>query len=236
MNSGKNYAHKFLEKPALYSCLPSELGDLKVLCIGCGSGEECDYLAKRGATVVGLDNSVGLINIAKQAYPQIQFEVMDQNHLNFPPASFDLVFSSLTIHYSADWVSIFSRIHQILKPAGQFLFSTHHPIKWGAQTTRTKTINSYLLGYRKNKHTQEQEIFGDYLNSRAITDRLFGELDIIYYHKPISEIFRIIKQTNFELIDFLEPKPIIEAKKEVPKFFEVYSRIPLFMIFNLQKV
>jgi len=40
MRSGKNLSHDFLEKPAMYKKLPN-LKDKNVLCIGCGSGEEC---------------------------------------------------------------------------------------------------------------------------------------------------------------------------------------------------
>ena len=39
LRSGNNPAHRFLEKPAMYAKLPDLTGQ-RVLCIGCGSGEE----------------------------------------------------------------------------------------------------------------------------------------------------------------------------------------------------
>ncbi|MBU1110766.1 hypothetical protein KKB83_04060 [Patescibacteria group bacterium] len=48
LRSGKNIAHEYLEKPAMYKKLPN-LSGKSVLCVGCGTGEECDYLLKQGA-------------------------------------------------------------------------------------------------------------------------------------------------------------------------------------------
>jgi len=58
--------HQYLKKPALYGKLP-DLKDKSVLCVGCGSGEEVEYLHSLGAKkVIGIDISSGLIDIAKR--------------------------------------------------------------------------------------------------------------------------------------------------------------------------
>src|SRR3989338_3961687 len=147
MRSGKNVAHKFLEKPAMYKNLPNLKGK-SVLCIGCGTGEECKHLESLGAKrVVGIDISKGLIDFAKKSYPDFEFHVMDMEKLNFPDNSFDFVYSSLTMHYIKDWTKTLNDIHKILKKDGTFLFSTHHPVKWGASVNRSKEKNSFLMGY-----------------------------------------------------------------------------------------
>ena len=43
MRSGKNIKHTFLEKPAMYKKLPN-LIDKTILCIGCGTAEECAHI------------------------------------------------------------------------------------------------------------------------------------------------------------------------------------------------
>ena len=84
MRSGKNFAHTYLEKPAMYGKLP-DLKNKTVLCIGCGSGEECAHLLSLGAKkVVGIDLSKELIAIAKASYPNIEFFTMDMAKLKFP--------------------------------------------------------------------------------------------------------------------------------------------------------
>jgi 2-polyprenyl-3-methyl-5-hydroxy-6-metoxy-1,4-benzoquinol methylase len=83
--------HVFLEKPALYGKLPDLKGKF-VLCVGCGSGEEVEHLNSLGAKkVVGIDISLGLIEIAKKNYPNLEYHTMDAENLDFPKETFDLV-------------------------------------------------------------------------------------------------------------------------------------------------
>lgn len=233
IRSNKNTAHTYLEKPAMYKKLQNLKGTT-VLCIGCGTGEECDYLASQGAKVIGIDISKGLIAYAKQSYPQLEFRVMDMERLSFAATSFDLVYSSLTMHYVKDWTKTLRNIHRVLKPNGTFLFSTHHPVKWGAEKYRTKTKNRFIMGYEKIK-TKKGTVFGDYLNARKINDVWFKDFKVSYYHRPLSDILRDIAKSGFLISDFLEPRPIRAAAKRDPRFYKIHTKIPLFMIFELTK-
>jgi len=235
MRSGKNVAHKFLEKPAMYKKL-SDLKDKSVLCIGCGTGEECEHLKSLGAKrIVGVDISKGLIDFAKKSYPDLEFQVMDMEKLNFADDSFDFVYSSLTMHYVKDWTETLRGVYKILKEGGTFVFSTHHPVKWGAGVNRSNEKDSFLMGYEKYE-SGESKIFGDYLNTRKIDDIWFNEFKVSYYHRPLSEIISDIIKSGFVISDFVEPKPLKSIIKEKPNFYDIHSKIPLFMIFELKKV
>ena len=234
IRSGKNLAHKYLEKPAMYKKLPKLKGKT-VLCIGCGTGEECKHLKSLGAKqVVGIDISKGLIDLAKKSYPDLEFHKMDMEKLNFAKSSFDFVYSSLTIHYVKDWTKTLRGISNIIKKNGRFLFSTHHPVKWGAEVKRTKKKDVFLMGYEKIASGQ-CKIFGDYLNSRKINDIWFKEFEVNYYHRPLSDIIGDILNSGFTIIDFIEPKPLKSAIKEKKNFYDIHTKIPLFMIFELRK-
>ncbi len=60
--------HHYYEKPAMYGLLASDLTGKRILSLGCGSGEDCGELVRRGASVVGIDIAAGLIDEAKKAY------------------------------------------------------------------------------------------------------------------------------------------------------------------------
>jgi SAM-dependent methyltransferase len=257
-SSSQHYAHQYLEKPAMYAKL-SDLKGKKVLCLGCGSGEECLELLERGASfVLGIDLSSELVDYAKMVYAdQIESGDMDfacgdiadldnvlKNYFKQDLGDlgddfvyqFDFVFSSLTIHYIENWQKLFESIKTILVPYGKALFSTHHPIKWGAKTVRGKDSNSFILGYKKDKlNPNIYDVYGDYLTPRAIDDQLFGKLPITYYHKPISQIWKEILGSGLELSDIIEPLPVSETKVSKPDFYHTYSKIPLFLIFELSK-
>lgn len=236
--SGRHYAHDFLEKPAIYSYL-NDLKDKKILCLGCGDGQECDVIIQKGAKkVVGVDSSLYLIEGAKFSYdnPKIEFLCSKLEDLDFPKNSFDLIFSSLTLHYIKDWESLFKNLNKWLTKNGKIVFSTHHPLKWGSQTTRSKDFNKFMIGYQKSKNPDfKDQIFGDYHTFRPIKDKFFGELEVVYYHRSISKMIQEIIAGGFKILDFSEPLPLPESQKLIPDFFEVYSKIPLFAIFYLAK-
>ncbi len=216
-----------------------KLSDLKgksVLCIGCGTGEECEHLKSLGAKrVVGIDISKGLIDFAKKSYPDLEFQVMDMEKLNFADDSFDFVYSSLTMHYVKDWTKTLRGVYKLLKKNGTFIFSTHHPVKWGAEVNRSKEKDLFLIGYEKYE-SGESKVFGDYLNTRKIDDIWFNEFKVSYYHRPLSKIISDIVKSGFIISDFVEPKPLKSVVKEKPNFYDIHSKIPLFMIFELKKV
>ncbi len=234
MRSNKNLSHIYLEKPAMYKKLPNLKGK-SVLCIGCGTGEECKHLASLGAKkVVGIDISKGLIDFAKSSYPSLEFRVMDMERLSFAANSFDFVYSSLTMHYVKDWTKTLRNVYRVLRPKGTFLFSTHHPVKWGAQIQRTKNKNRFIMGYENNE-TGSCKVFGDYLNVRQINDVWFKDFNVSYYHRPLSDIVHDILQSGFTIADFIEPRPIPAAAKINPQFYTIHTKIPKFMIFELTK-
>src|SRR5690349_3354097 len=77
MRSGRNLAHTYLEKPAMMAQLPALRGKA-VLCLGCGTGEECAELLALGAKrVVGIDVSREAVRLAAEYCPGAEFHVMD---------------------------------------------------------------------------------------------------------------------------------------------------------------
>lgn len=236
--SGRHYSHDLLEKPFMQSRLPDLTGK-KVLALGCGSGEECQMLIKAGATsVLGIDSSKALIEQAKYSigleYPQCSFLVQDLSKLNLDDGDFDFVYSSLTLHYLADWPGFLQNLSKLIKPTAKFLFSTHHPVKWGARTDKTPTYNQFLLGYKKNKLKESDfEVYGDYLGFYELEASLMQGLKIKCYHRSIQKIFEDIGAGGWQIRGLWEPKPVENAKTIKPDFYEVHCKIPMFLVVEL---
>ena len=234
MRGGKNTKHTYLEKPAMYRKIPNLKGK-EVLCIGCGTGEECEHIKSLGAKrIVGIDISKERINFLKKILPSLEFHTMDMEKLNFSDNSFDFIYSSLALHYSKDWPKIFSKVSKILKKNGTFLFSTHHPVKWGAEINKAVYKKSFLMGYQNNKY-KEGKVFGDYLTTRKIDDILSENFKVTYYHRPISAMISDIIKSGFIINDFIEPKPLKSVLKVKPEFYKIYSKIPMYVIFEIRK-
>lgn len=73
--------------------------------VGCAAGHLSALLAGRGADVVGVDVSEGLICLARKEFGALaRFEVADiAQPLSFADSSFDSVTASLVLRYLADF-------------------------------------------------------------------------------------------------------------------------------------
>jgi hypothetical protein len=90
------------------------------------------------------------------------------------------------------------------------------------------------MGYCSSRDESAQVVLhGDYFTTRVIQDRWLDEFDVAFYHKPLSEILRELREAGFVLLDLVEPQPTDEARATAPSFCAVHSRIPLFMILEL---
>ena len=94
----------------------------RILDLGCGTGELTAQLAEAGARVTGADASAAMVAKAKQAFPALDFRVMDARQLSFPDP-FDAVFTNAVLHWiqEADQPAVLTNVYNALKPGGRFV-------------------------------------------------------------------------------------------------------------------
>ncbi|KAG0590208.1 hypothetical protein M758_1G079200 [Ceratodon purpureus] len=102
----------------------------RVLDVGCGIGGGDFYMAEEfDAEVVGIDLSVNMISFALERSIgrkcAIEFEVGDCTKINYPDASFDVIYSRDTILHIQDKPALFSRFYKWLKPGGRVLITDY---------------------------------------------------------------------------------------------------------------
>jgi trans-aconitate methyltransferase len=88
-----------------------------ILDIGCGDGTLTEKLIERGATVVGIDNSLSMVAAAKAR--GLDARLMDAADLRFSEA-FDAAFSNATLHWVLDKERAARAIWFALKFGGRF--------------------------------------------------------------------------------------------------------------------
>jgi SAM-dependent methyltransferase len=233
--SGNNLVHAYIEKPAMYTLLPELKGE-SVLCVGCGTGEECIELNGRGANVTGIDVSKTSIDYAIQHVPGVNFQVMDiddtEDLLSLGENQYNLIYSSLTLHYSNNLDVLLKDLHYLLAPGGLLLFSVGHPIRWAAQVDKKGNTKSVVLGYKQGG--DGTEIFGDYLSTRQFTQKLSDGPEVTYWMRPISAYFELLKKNHYEVVDFKEPSPIDSARQVDESFWNLRTKLPVDMVFLAQ--
>jgi 2-polyprenyl-3-methyl-5-hydroxy-6-metoxy-1,4-benzoquinol methylase len=119
-----------MERADLLALLPDVSGR-RVLDLGCGAGQLAHHLATAGAAdVVGVDVSERMLALARAewTHPRVTYCRGAVEQVAFPAARFDLVVSSLVLHYVDDYAEAVSRIAGWLAPGGVLVYSTEHPI------------------------------------------------------------------------------------------------------------
>ena len=107
--------------------LPPDDG-LKILDIGCGTGNYTDLFQKATQTkhyqVYGIEPSEGMIGKARQKNSHIIFQQATAEDIPSEDHFFDFVFMTDVIHHIPDIDKMFFEIHRILKPHGKVCIVT----------------------------------------------------------------------------------------------------------------
>ena len=118
------------EWPALRALLP-DLQGRTVLDLGCGYGWFCRWARQTGAArVTGIDVSARMLARAEATTDDdaIAYVRADLEQVELPSQAFDLVYSSLALHYVVDLPGLMLRVLRSLKPGGRLVFSVEHPL------------------------------------------------------------------------------------------------------------
>ena len=113
----------------LVKLLELENGD-RVLDVGCGIGGNAFHMARQGAHVTGVDLSKNMLNHAIKTQPEelkdlLTFELTDITTKEFPPESFDVMYSRDTLLHIEDKLSLFQKMLNWLKPGGKLLITDY---------------------------------------------------------------------------------------------------------------
>ena len=98
-----------------------------VLDLGCGPGHTTAHLNSLGVRATGLDLSAGMIDQAKNLFPETEFVVGNMLDLQFPDSSMAgvLAFYSI-VHFSPSHLpKVFGSMRRVLKDGGVLLLSFH---------------------------------------------------------------------------------------------------------------
>ena len=206
------------ERPSLQALLP-ELNDKKVLDIGCGSGVYAEYLIEHGASVTAVDASAEMIELFKERLSdKATAYVHDLNLplLNEVDESYDLIIAPLMIHYIKDLNRLFKDLSRLLKPGGEFVFSTHHP----------------AVDFQSSPS-------GDYFQCEFITEEwdMIGQpVEVSFYRRPLSDLFTALSSAGFAVLNFSEGKALEELKAISAKYYERLTTKPNFIFVKAKKL
>jgi SAM-dependent methyltransferase len=213
-----------IEQPALRRALP-DLTNLRVLDVGCGAGEFCDYALQQGASfVLGVDISRRMVakaaaRLAHNANAAIVNKAIEDFAWDGEP--FDVITSSLTLHYVERLGDVFKRLSSWLRRGGIFLMSVNHPVY---------TAN---LGQSSIVGTSQTRLIQNYWNEDIRVHEWFVP-GVIKYHRTLETYVELLKANGFNLTDIYEPSPKSTGITHWEGDPQLADR-PIFILFKAEK-
>jgi len=92
-------------------------GNGAILDVGCGVGTDSVFLHDKGFHVIGIDLSSGMIEIARNRHPKIEFRIEDLREPKFPDCSFEGIIGSFSLIHipKEDVPATLSKYNKLLK-------------------------------------------------------------------------------------------------------------------------
>lgn len=206
------------ERPAMMGLLPTDLSGMSVLDAGCAAGWYTEQLLSLHAQVWAIDISEEMVAAAKRRVDgRAQVMCHDLSEaLPFEDSSFDIVLSSLTLHYISDWNATFLEFARVLREPGRLLFSINHP----------------FMDFTKNDTK-------DYFSTRVIKDYwgvqdLPDPVEIQFYRRSLQDVVNMTTR-HFILDRVVEPQPLPTLEQKRPHTYRRLMTQPYFLIVAAHK-
>jgi SAM-dependent methyltransferase len=209
------------EWQAFRSLLP-DLRDKRLLDLGCGFGWHCRYAREqRARSVVGVDLSERMLARARKSTddPRIEYRRSAIEDIDFPAGMFDVVISSLALHYVEGFDLVCEKVHRCLKAGGRFVLSVEHPI------VTARAAQDWHYGPDGERLHWPVD---DYQQEGLRHARWLGA-DVVKYHRTAATYVNTLIDAGFLVTRLLEPEPPAEMVVERPDWKDERRR-PLFLV------
>jgi SAM-dependent methyltransferase len=208
---------------AAFQRLLPPLLDRRVLDLGCGLGYFAREARARGARqVIGVDLSERMLLAARAQTDDAGITYLRASLDAFEPAaaSFDLVVSSLALHYIADYPRVVRRVATCLVPGGRFAFSVEHPMFTAHGTADWHTApDGTRLHWPVDRYRDEGE-----RRTRWFVD------GVVKYHRTVETYVNGLLDVGLILARIEEPEAEPAALAEHPEWHDERRRPPFLLL------
>lgn len=218
-----------LTDPAMLKAIGASTG-MTVLDAGCGEGYLSRILARRGATVTGVDSSGKLIEAARtQSHTDglpISFDAASVDELPYADNTFDLVVCNHLVNDLYDPSKAIGEFARILHDDGRVVLLMLHPCFYNKHAERSQASNGLIASSYFETRSIDQAFEVDGLTSPVANTAWF---------RPLEFYTEALCKSGFAITSLTEPHPSAEQVRADNWWRKGFTR-PLFMLVAAQKM
>jgi SAM-dependent methyltransferase len=148
----------------------------------CGTGRYLPYLLAKGHSVVGLDQSQGMLGRARAKFPTVQFEKVALQEMVYQEL-FDgaICMDAMENVPPEDWSLVLSNFRRALKPRGYFYFTV--------ETMEMADEHEIQQAFERAQQAGQPVVYGEYPD------------EVVYHYHPSTQQLREwTQQAGFEIL------------------------------------
>jgi len=154
----------------------------RVLDAPCGTGRYLPFLLEKGHSLVGIDQSHGMLERAKIKFPTVQFEKMGLQEMAFQEVFEGAIcMDAMENVPPEDWPLVLNNFHRALKPHSYFYFT--------AETLENANALEIQQAFERAQQAGLPVVYGEYPDE-----------EVYHYHPTTQQVREWTQQAGFEIL------------------------------------
>lgn len=211
--------NEMIEQPAIWRLMPGCVSGIHILDLGCGFGDFAREARARGAAaVLGIDVSQRMLEVARSQThdPSIEYRCCSIERFEPDEESFDIVVSSLALHYLADYPGVLNRVCRGLVPSGRFVFSVEHP------TCTALAIQQWCVD---SDNIARHWPVDNYSDDGPRRTKWFVD-NVLKYHQTVETYINGLLDAGFRIYGWRSPHPVRKQFSKIRSLRYIFEGLP----------
>ena len=210
------------------------LTGLKILDVGCGDGTLARKMARKGASVQAFDWMETLMAYALERERKeglgIRYALADASRtFPYPSSRFDLVVCNMVLKDMPRIRTTVAEISRVLRKGGRFVLSVLHPCFY-MNASQWKSRKAIAPGTPRMSFALERPYSGPSFFPKTVAG---SRSEILHFHRPISDYFRLLREMGFLVSGLWEP--VLKAGPSIPPRYAYATFLPPFLLVEALK-
>lgn len=153
-----------------------------ILDAACGAGRYLPFLLEKEHSILGIDQSGGMLARAKEKFPEVQFQKLGLQEMAFREA-FDgaICVDAMENVCPEDWPLVLDNFHRALKPRGYLYFT--------AETIENADEDEIKEAFERAQEAGLPAVYGEWADE-----------EVYHYHPANRQVREWAQQAGFEII------------------------------------